>query len=101
MALDADTQFETSDHRLLSTTLVLRPRPIGAVAGNAKVGNRVNIATRCQALEYINRQATFSAALATLGSTTVVPGAVGARVAAFAARPNCGLLDDTLAEDQI
>ena len=29
---------------------------MGAVAGNAKVGNRINIVTRWQALEYITSQ---------------------------------------------
>jgi cellulose synthase/poly-beta-1,6-N-acetylglucosamine synthase-like glycosyltransferase len=29
---------------------------VGAVAGNAKVGNRVNLLTRWQALEYITSQ---------------------------------------------
>ena len=51
---------------------------VGAVAGNAKVGNRVNIITRWQALEYIVAQNLERRALAALGTLTVVPGAVGA-----------------------
>ena len=51
---------------------------IGAVAGNAKVGNRVNIWTRWQALEYITSQNFERRALDLLGSVTVVPGALGA-----------------------
>ena len=31
-------------------------KPLGAIAGNAKVGNRINIVTRWQALEYITSQ---------------------------------------------
>jgi cellulose synthase/poly-beta-1,6-N-acetylglucosamine synthase-like glycosyltransferase/peptidoglycan/xylan/chitin deacetylase (PgdA/CDA1 family)/spore germination protein YaaH len=51
---------------------------IGAVAGNAKVGNRVNIWTRWQALEYITSQNFERRALDLLGTVTVVPGALGA-----------------------
>ena len=51
---------------------------IGAVAGNAKVGNRVNIWTRWQALEYITSQNFERRALDLLGAVTVVPGALGA-----------------------
>ena len=53
-------------------------RKIGAVAGNAKVGNRINMITRWQALEYIVAQNLERRALAALGTLTVVPGAVGA-----------------------
>ncbi|HVH89420.1 MAG TPA: glycosyltransferase, partial [Terriglobales bacterium] len=51
---------------------------VGAVAGNAKVGNRVNIWTRWQALEYITSQNFERRALDLLGAVTVVPGALGA-----------------------
>ncbi|HET9742444.1 MAG TPA: glycosyltransferase [Terriglobales bacterium] len=51
---------------------------IGAVAGNAKVGNRVNVWTRWQALEYITSQNFDRRALDLLGCVTVVPGALGA-----------------------
>src|SRR5215472_1136784 len=51
---------------------------IGAVAGNAKVGNRVNIWTRWQALEYITSQNFERRSLDLLGAVTVVPGALGA-----------------------
>jgi cellulose synthase/poly-beta-1,6-N-acetylglucosamine synthase-like glycosyltransferase/peptidoglycan/xylan/chitin deacetylase (PgdA/CDA1 family) len=51
---------------------------IGAVAGNAKVGNRVNLWTRWQALEYITSQNFERRALNTLNAVTVVPGALGA-----------------------
>jgi len=51
---------------------------IGAVAGNAKVGNRVNIWTRWQALEYITSQNFERRALDLMGAVTVVPGALGA-----------------------
>jgi cellulose synthase/poly-beta-1,6-N-acetylglucosamine synthase-like glycosyltransferase/peptidoglycan/xylan/chitin deacetylase (PgdA/CDA1 family)/spore germination protein YaaH len=51
---------------------------VGAVAGNAKVGNRTNLWTRWQALEYITSQNFERRALNTLGAVSVVPGAIGA-----------------------
>ena len=72
---------------------------VGAVAGNAKVGNRINIITRWQALEYVTGQNLERRALAVLGCITVVPGAIGAwkreALERWAASPL-----DTLAEDQ-
>ena len=55
----------------------LNPK-VGAVAGNAKVGNRVNLWTRWQALEYITSQNFERRALNTMGAVSVVPGAIGA-----------------------
>jgi cellulose synthase/poly-beta-1,6-N-acetylglucosamine synthase-like glycosyltransferase len=51
---------------------------IGAVAGNAKVGNRVNLWTRWQALEYITSQNFERRALDLFDVVVVVPGAIGA-----------------------
>ncbi len=51
---------------------------IGAIAGNAKVGNRVNLWTRWQALEYITSQNFERRALNLFHVITVVPGAIGA-----------------------
>ncbi len=51
---------------------------IGAVAGNAKVGNKVNLWTQWQALEYITSQNFERRALDLLNVVTVVPGAIGA-----------------------
>jgi cellulose synthase/poly-beta-1,6-N-acetylglucosamine synthase-like glycosyltransferase/peptidoglycan/xylan/chitin deacetylase (PgdA/CDA1 family)/spore germination protein YaaH len=51
---------------------------IGAMAGNAKVGNRVNLWTRWQALEYITSQNFERRALDLFHIVTVVPGAIGA-----------------------
>ena len=55
MALDADTHFQP-DTIPQAGALVRRPDSVGAVAGNAKVGNRINLITRWQALEYITSQ---------------------------------------------
>ena len=72
---------------------------VGAVAGNAKVGNRINMITRWQALEYIVAQNLERRAFAALGTLTVVPGAVGAwRRSALTEQG--GFRSDTLAEDQ-
>ena len=97
VALDADTQFaRTTISRLVRW--FVDPK-VGAVAGNAKVGNRVNTITRWQALEYIVAQNLERRALAALGTLTVVPGAVGAwRKSAL--QEVGGYPTDTLAEDQ-
>src|ERR1700692_3025081 len=69
-----------------------------AVAGNAKVGTRVNLWTRWQALEYITSQNFERRALNTMGAVSVVPGAIGAwRVSAV--REAGGFHTDTVAED--
>jgi len=71
---------------------------VGAIAGNAKVGNRVNLWTRWQAVEYITSQNFERRALNTLGAVSVVPGAIGAwRVSAV--REAGGYHIDTVAED--
>jgi cellulose synthase/poly-beta-1,6-N-acetylglucosamine synthase-like glycosyltransferase len=75
----------------------LNPK-VAAVAGNAKVGNRVNLWTRWQALEYITSQNFERRALNTMGAVSVVPGAIGAwRVAPV--REAGGYHVDTVAED--
>jgi peptidoglycan-N-acetylglucosamine deacetylase len=71
---------------------------IGAVAGNARVGNRVNLWTRWQALEYITSQNFERRALDLFHVVTVVPGAIGAwRTAAVKAAGGYPL--NTVAED--
>jgi peptidoglycan-N-acetylglucosamine deacetylase len=71
---------------------------IGAVAGNAKVGNRVNLWTRWQALEYITSQNFERRALNLFNVVTVVPGAIGAwRTAAV--KKAGGYPENTVAED--
>jgi cellulose synthase/poly-beta-1,6-N-acetylglucosamine synthase-like glycosyltransferase/spore germination protein YaaH/peptidoglycan/xylan/chitin deacetylase (PgdA/CDA1 family) len=97
VALDADTLFP-SDTLAKLARWFCDPR-VGAVAGNALVGNRRNLITRWQALEYITAQNLERRALAALGAVTVVPGAVGAwRRSAL--EQLGGYPDDTLAEDQ-
>ena len=97
VALDADTQFEPDTIALMARWFA--DPAIGAVAGNAKIGNAVNWITRWQAVEYVTAQNLERRALAALGAVTVVPGAVGAwrRTALDAVG---GYPEDTLAEDQ-
>lgn len=97
VALDADTQFEPD--AISRLVRWFNDPDVGAVAGNAKVGNRVNMVTRWQALEYISAQNLERRALAALDTLTVVPGAIGAwRRAAL--EELGGFAGDTLAEDQ-
>jgi cellulose synthase/poly-beta-1,6-N-acetylglucosamine synthase-like glycosyltransferase/peptidoglycan/xylan/chitin deacetylase (PgdA/CDA1 family) len=97
VALDADTHF----NRDTITRLVrwFADPAVGAVAGNAKVGNRVNVITRWQALEYIVAQNLERRALSAIGVLTVVPGAVGAWRKSVLVELG-GFPADTLAEDQ-
>jgi cellulose synthase/poly-beta-1,6-N-acetylglucosamine synthase-like glycosyltransferase len=96
VGIDADTVIaRDAIARMVPDFLDAR---VGAVAGNAKVGNRVNLWTRWQALEYITSQNFERRALNALGAVSVVPGAVGAwRTAAV--REAGGYHLDTVAED--
>lgn len=97
IALDADTQFEPLTIRRLARWFA-DPK-LGAVAGDARVGNRVNLVTRWQAIEYITSQNLERRAFAAFDAMTVVPGAVGAwrRTALDSVG---GYPENTLAEDQ-
>jgi cellulose synthase/poly-beta-1,6-N-acetylglucosamine synthase-like glycosyltransferase/peptidoglycan/xylan/chitin deacetylase (PgdA/CDA1 family) len=96
IGIDADTAIAPNAISLLVPHFA-DPK-IGAVAGNAKVGNRVNLWTRWQALEYITSQNFERRALNVFGAVSVVPGAIGAwRTAAV--RQAGGYHTDTVAED--
>ena len=97
VALDADTVFTPQTVGALAHRFY--DQQIGAVAGNAKVGNRVNLVTRWQALEYITSQNMDRRAFASLNCITVVPGAVGAWRKDLLVKAG-GFPADTLAEDQ-
>ena len=97
VGLDADTVFVPSTIRHLVAPL--GDPQVGAVAGNAKVGNRVNIVTRWQAVEYVTSQNLDRRAFALLDCITVVPGAIGAWRRELVVRVG-GFTSDTLAEDQ-
>ena len=97
VALDADTLFPPDTIGELARWF--DDPTVGAVAGNAIVGNRHNLITTWQALEYVTAQNLERRALAALGAVTVVPGAVGAwRRSALEALG--GYPSETLAEDQ-
>ena len=76
VCIDADTQVrpDALGHLVKHFS---NPR-IGAVAGKVVVGNRVNLLTRLQALEYITAQNFERRAHDMLNSMLVVPGALGA-----------------------
>jgi hypothetical protein len=96
VGIDADTII-ASDAIARLVPHFINPK-VGAIAGNAKVGNRVNLWTRWQALEYITSQNFERRALDVLGAVSVVPGAIGAwRVSAV--RECGGYHTDTVAED--
>ena len=96
VGIDADTVIAPNAITRLVPHFV-NPK-VAAVAGNAKVGNRVNLWTRWQALEYITSQNFERRALNVLGAVSVVPGAIGAwRTSAV--REAGGYHTDTVAED--
>jgi peptidoglycan-N-acetylglucosamine deacetylase len=97
VALDADTHFQPDSISKLVRWFA--DPEVGAVAGNAKVGNRINVITRWQALEYVTSQNLERRELAALGCITVVPGAIGAWKREALERLG-GYPLDTLAEDQ-
>ena len=97
VALDADTQFERET--ILRLVRWFTDEAIGAVAGNAKVGNRVNLVTKWQAVEYTTAQNIERRALTRFDAIMVVPGAVGAW-RREALEEVGGYPENTLAEDQ-
>jgi cellulose synthase/poly-beta-1,6-N-acetylglucosamine synthase-like glycosyltransferase/peptidoglycan/xylan/chitin deacetylase (PgdA/CDA1 family) len=96
VCLDADTLF-TPDTLARLVRPFADPR-VGAVAGNVKVGNRINLWTRWQSIEYVVSQNLDRRAYALLNAVTVVPGAVGAWRREAVVRAG-GFLADTFAED--
>jgi cellulose synthase/poly-beta-1,6-N-acetylglucosamine synthase-like glycosyltransferase/peptidoglycan/xylan/chitin deacetylase (PgdA/CDA1 family)/spore germination protein YaaH len=96
VGIDADTVIAPNAISLLVPHFA--DPDVGAVAGNAKVGNRVNLWTRWQALEYITSQNFERRALNVLNAVSVVPGAIGAwRTSAV--QQAGGYHTDTVAED--
>jgi len=97
VALDGDTIFAPETVGALARRF--HDKQLGAVAGNAKVGNRINLVTRWQALEYVTSQNMDRRAFVSLNCITVVPGAVGAWRKDLLLEVG-GFQSDTLAEDQ-
>ena len=96
VTIDADTLI----HPDAVTYLVrhFRNPKVSAVAGNAKVGNRLNLLTRWQALEYVMGQNLDRRAFAWLNCICVVPGAIGAWRRSELLKAG-GFTEETLAED--
>ena len=96
IAVDADTLFRKGTIGKLARHF--KDEKIGAVSGNARVGNKGKWITRFQSIEYIYGFNLDRRALDLLNAITVVPGAVGAwRKSLVAAAGGFG--HDTLAED--
>ena len=96
VGIDADTII--APDAITRLVAHFRDPKVGAIAGNAKVGNRVNLWTRWQALEYITSQNFERRALNILDAVSVVPGAIGAWRTAAVCEAGC-YHHDTVAED--
>ncbi|QCU78042.1 glycosyltransferase [Citricoccus sp. SGAir0253] len=100
VTLDGDTLFEPQAIRMLARHFhePAGDRPVGAVAGHIKVGNRTGVLTMWQSLEYISGICVTRMGEGVAGAITIVPGACGAWNAE-AIRAAGGYSHDTLAED--
>ena len=100
VCIDADTKLHPQAVAHLVNHFITSGKSscIGAVAGNVKVGNEVNMLTKWQAIEYISSQNFDRRAFAAVNAITVVPGAVGA-FSKKAIEDAGGFTTDTLAED--
>src|ERR1035438_5810290 len=96
IALDADTIFRAGTIGKLVRHFA--DSQVGAVSGNARVGNRNSWITRFQSIEYIYGFNLDRRALDLLNAITVVPGAVGAWRKELVLKLG-GFGGDTLAED--
>ncbi|MEH7482101.1 polysaccharide deacetylase family protein [Neobacillus drentensis] len=96
VALDADTLIEENAISLLVNHF--KNENVAAVSGNVKVGNKGNLLTNWQHIEYVTGFNLERRAFAALNCITVVPGAIGAwRKTAV---EDAGYFqEDTLAED--
>ena len=97
VCVDADTRIARDAIRALVQPFA--ESTVGAVAGTVVVGNRINLLTRSQAVEYICAQQIARRAQEHLNGILVVPGAIGAwRVDAV--KNDLGYFsNDTLTED--
>jgi cellulose synthase/poly-beta-1,6-N-acetylglucosamine synthase-like glycosyltransferase/peptidoglycan/xylan/chitin deacetylase (PgdA/CDA1 family) len=100
VTMDADTLFRPSTIRMLARHFVRNKHGerVGAVAGHVKVGNRCNILTAWQSLEYISGICVTRMAERVLRAISIVPGACSAW-SREALQEIGGFCDDTMAED--
>ena len=101
VCIDGDTQLKPDAvEKLMACFLSAEndQKEVGAVAGNVKVGNRKNMLTHWQHIEYVTAQNFDRRAFDLINGITVVPGAIGAfkKEAVIEAG---GFTSDTLAED--
>lgn len=96
VCIDADTQL--APNAVSELMKKFTNEEIGAVAGNVKVGNEINLITKWQSIEYITSQNYDRRAFDLINCITVIPGAIGAfkKEAVLEAG---GFTMDTLAED--
>ena len=76
VCIDADTILDPD--ALYHLAKPFADSKVGAVAGNVKVGNEINLLTKWQSIEYITAQNFDRMAFAYLNCITVVPGCIGA-----------------------
>lgn len=96
VAIDADTIISGNAIGLLVRHF--NDERVGAVAGNVKVGNRKNLLTKLQTIEYVTAQNLDRRAFEIVNGIMVVPGSVGAwRIGAV--RRAGGYTTQTLVED--
>jgi cellulose synthase/poly-beta-1,6-N-acetylglucosamine synthase-like glycosyltransferase/spore germination protein YaaH/peptidoglycan/xylan/chitin deacetylase (PgdA/CDA1 family) len=100
VCIDADTKLQQDAvSYLIAKFLNAKPEEnLAAVAGNVKVGNRVNWLTKWQSIEYITSQNFDRLAYANINAITVIPGAIGAFKKEIVEKLG-GYSSDTLAED--
>jgi cellulose synthase/poly-beta-1,6-N-acetylglucosamine synthase-like glycosyltransferase/spore germination protein YaaH/peptidoglycan/xylan/chitin deacetylase (PgdA/CDA1 family) len=96
LCIDADTNLAPNALELLARHFA--DEKTGAVAGNVKVGNTINMLTRWQNIEYITSQNFDRNAFARINAITVVPGAIGL-FKKKAIEDAGGFTSDTFAED--
>lgn len=96
VCIDADTVLKPDAVSLLVS--YFSDPEVAAVAGNVKVGNRINLLTRWQSIEYITSQNFDRLAYENLNAIMVVPGAIGA-FRREAVQKVGMFTTDTLAED--
>ncbi len=96
VCIDADTKLKPD--AVAKLMVHFYHNNVGAVAGNVKVGNEINLITRWQNIEYITSQNIDRKAFSFFNAITVVPGAIGA-FRKKALEEAGGFTSDTLAED--
>lgn len=100
VTLDADTIFRPDTIRLLARHFVVNThgKKVGAVAGHVKVGNRGNVLTWWQSLEYVSGICVTRIAEGMLEAISIVPGACSAWRRSALLEIG-GFSESTLAED--